>query len=138
MAEPLFVDTGFVIAVLSERDRYNEAAMGWLERIDRELTPLVISTAIILELGDGFRRTQHWPDFAAFIDGLCDSASTTVVEVDRSILRRAMELRTGRADKEWGLTDCTSFIIMRDRGISAALACDRHFQQAGFRTLLLE
>jgi predicted nucleic acid-binding protein len=43
-----------------------------------------------------------------------------------------------RSDKEWGLTDYTSFVIMRQLGLSGALTADRHFPQAGFRALLLE
>ena len=43
-----------------------------------------------------------------------------------------------RLDKTWGVTDCTSFLIMEEKGISDALTFDRDFQQAGFRALLLE
>jgi predicted nucleic acid-binding protein len=41
-----------------------------------------------------------------------------------------------RADKEWSLTDCASFKIMKARGITEALAHDHHFEQAGFTALL--
>jgi hypothetical protein len=39
-------------------------------------------------------------------------------------------------DKEWGLIDCMSFIVMQDRGITEALTADDHFNQAGFKALL--
>jgi predicted nucleic acid-binding protein len=39
-------------------------------------------------------------------------------------------------DKEWTLTDCTSFVVMRDMEISEALTADRHFMQAGMTALL--
>ena len=39
-------------------------------------------------------------------------------------------------DKEWSLTDCASFALMKERGIAEALAHDRHFEQAGFVALL--
>lgn len=42
-----------------------------------------------------------------------------------------------RPDKDWSLTDCTSFVVMQDAGINEALTGDRHFEQAGFKTLLL-
>jgi predicted nucleic acid-binding protein len=37
-----------------------------------------------------------------------------------------------------GLTDCVSFVVMRDRGLTAALTADRHFQQADYRALLAD
>jgi predicted nucleic acid-binding protein len=41
-------------------------------------------------------------------------------------------------DKEWGMTDCISFIVMPDMGVIDALTTDDHFRQAGFRALLIE
>ena len=41
-------------------------------------------------------------------------------------------------DKEWGLTDCISFIVMKDHGLKYALTSDEHFQQAGYISLLME
>jgi hypothetical protein len=40
------------------------------------------------------------------------------------------------ADKRWTLTDCVSFVIMRERKVTDALTGDRHFEQAGFAALL--
>jgi predicted nucleic acid-binding protein len=39
-------------------------------------------------------------------------------------------------DKKWSLTDCTSFVVMREMGITEALTGDTHFEQAGFVALL--
>ncbi len=41
-----------------------------------------------------------------------------------------------RADKEWSLVDCASFVVMQQRGLTEALTTDRHFEQAGFVRLL--
>jgi len=41
-----------------------------------------------------------------------------------------------RPDKEWGLTDCISFVVMQEQGISEAFTSDHHFTQAGFTILL--
>ena len=37
-------------------------------------------------------------------------------------------------DKEFSFTDCSSFVVMKERRIRAALTSDRHFIQAGFQT----
>jgi len=34
------------------------------------------------------------------------------------------------------LTDCSSFLIMQELNLNEVLAHDKHFQQAGFITLL--
>ena len=51
---------------------------------------------------------------------------------------RALALYRDRADKTWGMTDCISFVVMRDHNLSDALTADRHFAQAGFAPLMLD
>ncbi|MFM5887847.1 MAG: type II toxin-antitoxin system VapC family toxin, partial [Dolichospermum sp.] len=62
--------------------------------------------------------------------------SVEVVLLTNSLYKLAFDLFKQREDKEWGLVDCISFIVMQDRGISDAPTTDIHFQQAGFRALL--
>jgi hypothetical protein len=59
-----------------------------------------------------------------------------IVAMTDDLYDRAFQLYRNRPDKEWGLTDCVSFIVMQDRGLTAALTPDKHIQQAGYRTLL--
>jgi predicted nucleic acid-binding protein len=54
------------------------------------------------------------------------------------LFKRGVELFRTRRDKEWSLTDCISFLVMQQRGISDALTHDHHFEQAGFTILLRE
>ena len=69
------------------------------------------------------------------IDALWDDPTITVIPLSRALLRRALELYAARKDKDWGLTDCVSFVVMREGGIHEALTGDAHFEQAGFRIL---
>ena len=41
-----------------------------------------------------------------------------------------------RHDKSWGLTDCISFTVMRERKLTDAFTSDHHFTQAGFIKML--
>ncbi|PAX51087.1 hypothetical protein CK510_26755 [Brunnivagina elsteri CCALA 953] len=70
-----------------------------------------------------------------------DSGSTvgsfiSWITLTNSLYKLAFNLFKQREDKEWGLVDCISFIVMQDRAITDALTADTHFQQAGFRALL--
>ena len=60
----------------------------------------------------------------------------TVISLDSRLLDRGLGLMASRADKDWSLTDCISFVVMQEKGIEAALTADRHFEQAGFKALL--
>jgi uncharacterized protein len=61
-----------------------------------------------------------------------------IVPLSEHLCARAFELYRERPDKEWGLTDCVSFVVMQDRALGQALTTDEHFEQAGFRALLRE
>lgn len=63
---------------------------------------------------------------------------TSYISVSTELFDRAVALYAARMDKEWGITDCISFVVMQERGLTAALTTDAHFEQAGFRALLLE
>jgi len=54
------------------------------------------------------------------------------------LYKSGLALSTARPDKEWSLTDCTSFAVMTERKLTDALTADVHFVQAGFKALLLD
>lgn len=60
------------------------------------------------------------------------------VPLSPDLWRRGWDLYRSRPDKGWSLTDCISFLVMENAGLSDALTGDEHFRQAGFRPLLLE
>lgn len=69
----------------------------------------------------------------ALFDGCLKDSQIQVVWTSRDLLLRGVDLYKSRADKQWGLTDCVSFVVMKDGLIQEALTSDHHFQQAGFR-----
>ena len=63
---------------------------------------------------------------------LLGSPSVVMVHVGEDLLRRGFDLLRNRPDKDYSLTDCVSFVLMRERGISVAFAFDGHCEQEGF------
>ena len=72
------------------------------------------------------------------LDALEDDPTVTIVPLTQHYYERTLRLYRERPDKEWGLTDCLSFVVMEDLGLTDALTTDRHCCQAGFRALLRE
>ena len=128
----VFADTSFYLALLDERDVLHELALKH-SRVNRTI---LTTEFIILELGNACARAEDHADFLALLAGMRTSPRTKIVPLDSSVLQRGLGLFAGRADKDWSLTDCTSFVVMRDQGVTEALSADRHFQQAGFDALL--
>lgn len=133
-----FRDTSFVIALLNRSEPYHEKAKGLAAKLASTRQPRLTTTAVLLELGDGFARKGRWDLIAPFLEAAAKDPYLEVVSVDSFLIGGAARLRNARSDKDWGLTDCVSFVVMDDRAIDEALTADRHFQQAGFRALLLE
>jgi predicted nucleic acid-binding protein len=49
----------------------------------------------------------------ATLDRLRNSPEIEIVPVTSALLDRAVALYSARPDKEWGLTDCISFVVMQ-------------------------
>ncbi len=89
-----------------------------------------------MEVADALAESESRARIREFIVLLRQSPACEVVAASRDLLDRALGLYHQHADKEWTLTDCTSFVVMREREITTALTADHHFEQAGFVSLL--
>jgi predicted nucleic acid-binding protein len=69
---------------------------------------------------------------------VCHDPRIEVVAHSSELSAGAIRLFALRTDKDWSLTDCLSFVVMRRRNIREALTADNHFEQAGFRAVLSE
>ncbi|MCL0065714.1 PIN domain-containing protein [Dehalococcoidia bacterium] len=129
-----FLDTAYVLALFNHRDAHHARAQELLPQL-RMAHEVWVTEAVLAEVGNALARSNR-SDCVTFINGCYVTANVKVVSVDRELFRRAVEFYDTHQDKEWGLTDCISFVVMRDHGLMEALTTDEHFQQAGFRALL--
>ncbi len=70
------------------------------------------------------------------IENLRSAEDIQIVPASADLFDRGFHYFTERPDKEWSLTDCISFVVMNERGITEGLTADHHFEQAGFVALL--
>ena len=134
----VFVDTSFLIALLNSQDMDHAAAVSLQTELTAQKVCKVTSEYILLELCDGLAKLRYRHLAVQCVELLKRDQTFEIIATSGQILQSAWVLFRSRTDKEWGLTDCTSFVIMQQNHLNTALTTDRHFSQAGFRTLLLE
>jgi uncharacterized protein len=131
----VFVDTSGIYAALVATDTAHSAARDALQKLTQKNASLVTTSYVLIEchallqarVGLDAVRTLHevWVN------------EMDVVWVDEDLHLRAVRrlLKAGR--RKLSLVDCVSFECMGDRGIANAFAIDEHFQEAGFRRLIV-
>ncbi len=82
------------------------------------------------------RRLPRLPALTFVVD-LLDNPDIETALVDEALHREATALLLARLDKTYSLCDAVSFVLMRRRNLMEALTTDRHFEQEGFRRLLV-
>jgi len=135
-AERFFLDTVFIQALLNQKDEFHLRAKATLPRL-KEASEVWVTEAVLIEVGNGL-STLNRAGAAQFIKQCYQTKNMRVVTVDTALLNEAVNLYQARMDKNWGLTDCVSFVVMQDQKLSVAITADDHFVQAGYRALLLE
>lgn len=132
MSDSIFIDTGFVIALINDKDRYHQKA----EQLAIEFSgyPSVTTDAVLLEIGNALSRIarQQANEIIGFFQ---ESKEVDIVHLNPALFDKGLQLYRLYQDKTWGLVDCISFVVMREMAITDALTFDHHFEQAGFKIL---
>lgn len=138
MTSSYFLDTSYAIAFLSTRDEFHSRAKQLALAIETHDIQLLTTRAILLEIGNSLAYRNVRRQGLDFLRSINSDNRVRIVELHEELYERAVDLFESRMDKEWGLVDCLSFVVMAEAKVEAALTTDRHFVQAGFRALLRE
>ncbi|HEV7297805.1 MAG TPA: PIN domain-containing protein [Tepidisphaeraceae bacterium] len=129
----IFADAFYYFALLNPADPFHERAARLTDRIDVEI---VTTHYVLLEVADGLAQARNRIVFRRLMETLTVNRKARVIAADAELFEAATHLFFRRQDKDWSLTDCTSFLVMERLKITDALTADHHFEQAGFRALL--
>lgn len=132
----VFVDTGYWQAVLNPNDTHNARA----RQVSQQLGDIRLLTTemVLAELLAALAKPATRATAVIGVDRIRANPNVEVVPQTSLQFARAYDLYRARSDQGWSLTDCASFMLMRERQLAEALAHDKHFEQAGFKALLRE
>ena len=134
----IFIDTSYVFATINPRDQWHSIAGIWQRSVSDAGPQLFTTEFVLTEIADGLASINFRQAAKRAIDVLISNPSVEIIPVSSDLFSKALTLYESRIDKNWGLTDCSSFVVMKDHGIDDALTTDDHFRQAGFNALMLK
>jgi uncharacterized protein len=128
---PRFADTFFFLALVNPEDSANPQAVDLIG----ESSPLVTTVWVLTEVADAMAYPRNRHLFLSLWDRLLTTPDSEIIHPSREVFEAGVDLYRRRPDKAWSLTDCISFVVMKERGLTEVLTGDRHFEQAGFTIL---
>ncbi len=129
----IFVDTAAFLAVLNANDRFHPAAkQTWKEILSPEKT-FFTSNYIILETTALLQHRFGIEALRLFENDILPVFET--VWVDETIHKQGLSALLTANRRNLSLVDCTSFEIIRQRGLDAVFTFDPHFLEQGFNVI---
>ncbi|MEK6591131.1 MAG: PIN domain-containing protein [Nitrospinota bacterium] len=122
----IFADTSAIFALINRNDEFHNAAIEWFKknRPKLVLTDYIVDELLALALSRGDKK------FALTISKQVRNLAG-VTKITEEDFNKAWEVFDRYQDKDWSLTDCTSFVFMNRLEIKKAFAFDPHFDQFG-------
>ena len=132
----IFIDTSAFYARLDHNDKNHGAAIRFFDTIKTNgLYVPVITNYIFNETITLVRYKLGIAQSIEFGKSLLESKAFTTIFVTKDSEEKAWEIFSKYTDKDFSFTDCTSFAIMQEHGITNAFTFDKHFAQFGFEIL---
>jgi len=127
----VFTDTSFLAALIYERDGNHSKAVSILRSVNAQSIQFVLTNFIRAETHALLlARASHYVA-DRFLDSLSNSPTNNLIRVTESDEQKALDLIAKYKDKDFSLTDATSFVVMERLGIDYALTFDDDFRQYG-------
>lgn len=132
----VFADSSFFIAFYNQTDQNHLQAVNLTRRLSQEIFE-VVTTDYVYDESVSFLLETHakfgYQRALRFTKNVLDSGKFTFIYITETVFSEARKIfERDNRDKQWSFTDCTSFAVMKDFGITDALTFDHHFAEMGF------
>ena len=132
----VYVDAAGWIALVNRRDTLHPEAVRIYKQLLQEQCKFITTSVVLLEVGNWLSPVPLRGLMINLLHRIEQSSRIEVVHVTPELYAKGWELYSNRLDKDCGVIDCISFVIMQERNLAEALTSDHHFEQAGFEILL--
>ena len=134
----IFADTSGWANYFVRTEPFHQEAKQLMQKWYKNRTRVITTNYVLLELVALFispLRITRQQQIQA-IETIKAVEWIEILHIDQTLDDQAWQFLKTRNDKMWSLTDCSSFVVMKQRQISQGFTTDHHFEQAGFVMLL--
>ena len=128
----VFLDTSYLLALELAHDQNHAPAQAHWRNVAQRLPPLVTTTYVFDETVTFFNSRGYHAKAVQIGNNLLHSPSLQLIHVNEALFYEGWQFFTRHQDKQYSLTDCISFIVMQQFGITTVYTFDHHFTPAGF------
>ena len=132
----VFMDSAGFLALWDSGDEHHALATSKQRQLSGKGRRFVTTDYIVDETVTLLLVRHSHAAATDFLDSATRSQGLRWEWIDSDRFYAAASVFRRHNDKEWSFTDCCSFVIMRELGITEAFTTDHHFRQAGFDALL--
>ena len=105
--KPVFGDSLYFLALANPRDQHHQRAVDFA----RNYRGIVVTTRWVLaEVCDGLADPLNRQFAVHLVDRVATAGPLRAVQESDELFERGFALYRQRADKDWSLTDCISFV----------------------------
>lgn len=103
-----FADSSYFLGLMHPGDQFHAFATGLADT----LQSIVTTHYALMEVGSAFARAADRWRFLDLLEMIDSDESARVIAADDGLFLAAIDLFRRRPDKDWSLTDCTSFVVI--------------------------
>ncbi len=138
MARSVFVDTSGWYALIDRRDVHHDRTAELVSGLVADGVRLVSTDYVLDESYTLASARSGSPAALALMDLIEGTSALDLGWIGSERFDRAVSFFRKHQDQAFSFTDCTSFVVMRERGLTDTITRDEHFRIAGFNPMPAE
>lgn len=127
-----FADTSYWLALELSNDQNHQKALTHWQNLAKASFRIVTTSYIFDETVTYLNSRNHHEKAVEVGENILLSPTIELVHIDENLFFEGWTLFQKHQDKRYSLTDCISFVVMKQSELKTALTFDKHFVQAGF------
>jgi predicted nucleic acid-binding protein len=128
-----FADTSYWLALELNSDQNHQTALTHWQNLVKTSFQIVTTSYIFDETVTYLNSRNHHEKAVEVGENILLSPSIELIHVNESLFFEGWTMFQKHQDKRYSLTDCISFVVMKQSELETALTFDKHFVQAGFK-----